>query len=141
MSILSKFFKSKNGAGKVARWDDLCEVDRRVAEVAGDLRALEDNCALRRDLNLFYCFVLSEARVSDRWDEFVFHTNRFKLTGCGEYVSIGDLKREVSEAGYDFSRLLLKSNSDVFSLLAAVRVGLGVAEFCYDEVLKKGSSS
>lgn len=141
MNVLSKFFKSKNKYNGVVRFDDLYEVKQQLRDVAGDLRALEDNCVLRRDLNLFYSFVLSEARVSGRWDEFVFHTNRFKLTGCGKYVSIGDLKREVSEAGYDFSRLLLKSDSDVFDLLVAVRVGLGVAGFCYDEVLKKGSSS
>ena len=136
MCFLDKFFKKgkSSNSGK-----DLAALEDRLGDVIKDLSALEGNVFLKCEWDLFIGFVLSEAKVGARWDDFRVRRDVWTYEGF-QYVTIGFLKKRVRDAGYDFSLFKLKSVSDIFGVLDALDYGDGLNKFFDVEVLKKKSS-
>lgn len=110
-------------------------LEGRLSGVNEDLRALEDAACFKREWNYLIWFVLREARFSDGWDRFVIPLGR------NVRISVGDLKGEVAEAGYEFSRFRLMSTKGVGEFLHKIRSGYSVVEFVDEDVVRAGGES
>lgn len=105
-------------------------LEGRLSGVNNDLRALEDAACFKRDWNYLIWFVLSEARLSDSWDGFVIPIKR------NVRISVGELKKLISDAGYDFSKLRLTKSNDVVGVLRRISRGDCLGVFVDEDVLK-----
>lgn len=108
-----------------------------VSDVRDDLKVLGSLVRSSGGWNCFVGFVLGEARFSDRWDAFVIPTGGVSLFNVWrDSVSVGELKWLVADAGYDFSKLVLRRSVDVTDCLRALSCGGSLGAFVDEDVLK-----
>lgn len=108
-----------------------------VHGVRDDLKVLGSLVCSSGGWNCFVGFVLSEARLSDRWDAFIIPTGRVSLFNVlRDGVSVGELKKLISDAGYDFSKLRLTKSNDVVGVLRRISRGDCLGVFVDEDVLK-----